>query len=60
MYKAKQIWEIGNIVKVGFLMLKVTGKKQIPGIDQQGYLLESIDGSKKYDYAPFNGLCRLN
>lgn len=57
---AKQDWSIGNTVKVGFLTLKVTGRKQIQGIDQLGYTLESLDGSRKYDFAPHNGLARIN
>ena len=58
--KAKQDWSIGNMVKVGFLTLKVTGRKQISGVDQLGYTLESVDGLKKYDFAPHNGLSRLS
>lgn len=59
MKTAKQDWSIGNTVKVGFLTLKVTGRKQISGIDQLGYTLESLDGTKKYDFAPHHGVARI-
>lgn len=56
----KQDWSIGSIVKVGFLSLKVTGaraeKDYLPDI----YSLESLDGTKLYEFIPHNGLCRIN
>ncbi len=56
---SKQKWETGNTVKVGFLSLRVTGARSeydgLPDI----YELESMDGSKKYEFIPHNGLTRV-
>ncbi len=58
--RSKQSWSIGSIVKVGFLSLRVLAvraeKDWLPDI----YELESLDGSKKYDFIPHNGLHRTN
>lgn len=56
----KQKWKVGEVVKVGFLSLKVKGarseKDGLPDI----YELESIDGRKQYEFIPHNGLSRTN
>ena len=53
------VWEIGSVVKVGFMTLRVLGavavKDSLPDI----YTLESLDGSRKYEFIPHNGLRRL-
>lgn len=53
---SKQSWEIGNEVKVGFLKLRITGvrseKDGLPDI----YSLSSLDGKKKFEFIPHNGL----
>lgn len=58
--KSGNKWEVGNIVKVGFMTLRVLGaraeKDYLPDI----YTLESLDGSKKYEFIPHNGLSRIN
>ena len=55
----KQNWSIGSIVKVGFLSLRVTGARSeydgLPDI----YELENINGDKKYEFIPHNGLARI-
>lgn len=51
--KKQQDWSIGNIVKVGFLSLKVIAKTGF------GYKLESLDGTKKYEFEPHMGLYRI-
>ena len=52
-------WTVGNIVKVGFLRLRVVGAMAeydgLPDI----YTLESLDGLKKYEFIPHNGLTRV-
>ena len=58
--KTKQNWNVGNIVKVGFLTLRVVGIKSVKDGMPDIYNLESIDGSKKYEFIPHNGLNRLN
>lgn len=58
--KAGNKWEVGNIVKVGFMQLRILGaraeKDYLPDI----YTLESLDGTKKYEFIPHNGLSRIN
>lgn len=55
----KQDWTPGALVKVGFLTLRVVSaraeKDYLPDI----YTLESLDGSKRYEFIPHNGLTRI-
>lgn len=57
--RSKQDWTPGNVVKVGFLSLRVLSvvavKDWLPDI----YTLESLDGTKKYEFIPHNGLSRV-
>lgn len=52
-------WEPGQEVKVGFLRLRVLSvraeKDYLPDI----YTLESLDGTKRYEFIPHNGLHRI-
>lgn len=58
---SKQVWEVGETVKVGFLSLIVTAKEPTPGdFMPDAYLLVSRDGSKQYRFVPHNGLERIN
>lgn len=58
---SKQMWEVGEAVKVGFLQLIVTAKEPTPGDGlPDAYLLVSRDGSKRYRFVPHNGLERIN
>ncbi len=56
---SKQNWTIGQTVKVGFLTLRVVSaraeKDYLPDI----YTLESLDGSRQYEFIPHNGLTRI-
>lgn len=57
----KQTWEIGNTVKVGFLTLRVTARVPTPGDHAPDmYRLESLDGSKEYEFIPHRGLNRVH
>ena len=53
---SKQDWSIGQVVKVGFLQLRVTGvraeKDWLPDI----YSLVSLCGKREYEFIPHNGL----
>lgn len=53
-------WQTGAIVKVGFMTLRVLDvraeKDYLPDI----YTLESLDGSKRYEFIPHNGLNRID
>lgn len=52
-------WVAGNVVKVGFLSLRVVGavavKDGLPDI----YTLESLDRTRRYEFIPHNGLTRI-
>ena len=58
--RSKQKWEIGNVVNVGFLKLRITGRKAITDGKPDIYIMESIDGTKQYEFIPHNGLSRTN
>ncbi len=53
-------WNKGDTVKIGFMTLKVVSARAefdyLPDI----YTLESLDGLKKYEFIPHNGLHRIN
>jgi hypothetical protein len=57
--KTKQNWEIGNIVKVGFLTLRVVSVKAIKDGMPDIYTLENLNGTKRYEFTPYNGLERI-
>jgi hypothetical protein len=50
-----QFWEIGAVVHVGFLTLRVYGKELGCG----AWRLESLGGAKHYRFAPHRGLTRI-
>ena len=56
----KQDWAPGKIVNVGFLKLRVLGFRAIYDYLPDIYDLESLDGSKRYEFIPHNGLTRTN
>ena len=55
----KQDWTVGNIVKVGFLRLRVLGARAVKDDMPDIYDMESIDGTKRYEFIPHNGLRKL-
>jgi hypothetical protein len=58
--RAKQSWEIGSLVKVGFLTLRVVAKVATPGnyLPDQ-YALTNSNG-RFYKFIPHNGLERCD
>ena len=50
---AKQVWAVGEQVKVGFLSLRIVAKTGY------GWALVNKDASKKYEFAPHHGLSRV-
>ena len=58
--KTKQGWSAGNTVKVGFLTLRVLHSKSVKDGLPDIYILESLDGSKLYEFIPHNGLFRIS
>lgn len=59
-WKSRQDWSIGQTVKVGFMTLRVLGVRAVKDCLPDIYDLESLDGSKKYEFIPHNGLSRIN
>ena len=54
---SKQIWEVGESVKVGFLTLIVKAKVATPGdFMPDAYALANVRGDKFYRFVPHNGL----
>ncbi len=57
--KTKQDWSTGSTVKVGLLTLRVLDvKAEYDGLPDI-YTLESLDGQKRYEFIPHNGLTRI-
>ena len=59
----KQCWEIGELVKVGFMQLIITAKIPTPGdYMPDAYLLIGTgkNADRKYKFVPHNGLERTN
>lgn len=50
---SKQVWQVGETVKVGFLTLRITA------IEADVYLLTNKTGSKKYRFVPHLGIQRI-
>lgn len=56
--KSKQCWEVGEIVKVGFMQLRVLAKVPTPGdYAPDAYALGSAKGGI-YRFVPHNGLTK--
>ena len=55
--KAKNVWEVGHKVRIGPLELIVMEHlpQRRPGL-ARGYLLRTMDGAKRYEWAPYQGL----
>ena len=57
---SKQDWTPGQLVNVGFLRLRMIRVEPVFDGKPDIYTLESLDGSKKYEFIPHNGLTRIN
>ena len=57
--RTKQNWEPGQIVKVGFMSLRVLSVRAEKDFLSDIYTLESIDGAKRYEFIPHKGLTRV-
>lgn len=58
--KSKQVWQVGETVKVGFMSLRILAKVATPGnyLPDQ-YALTNADGSRFYRFIPHNGCSRV-
>lgn len=57
---AKQSWEIGSVVKVGFLTLRVLAKVATPGNWLPDQYALTNDKGRFYRFVPHNGLERCD
>lgn len=57
--RTRQNWSVGSVVKVGFLSLRVLGVEAVKDGLPDIYTMESLDGTKRYEFIPHNGLRRL-
>jgi hypothetical protein len=57
---SKQSWEIGSVVKVGFLRLRVLAKVATPGNRLPDQYALTNDAGKFYRFIPHNGLERCD
>lgn len=60
--KSKQVWQVGEVVKVGFLALRVVHREATPGdYLPDAYILCGLGGNeqRRYRFVPHNGLERL-
>ncbi len=58
-YSKNPSWQVGAIVKVGFLKLRVLHVDAIKDGLPDIYTLESLDGKRAYEFIPHNGLTRI-
>jgi hypothetical protein len=58
-FSKNKSWNQGDMVKVGFLTLKVTGIRQEKDYLPDIYELSSLDGLKQYEFIPHHGLNRI-
>jgi hypothetical protein len=57
--RTRQNWSVGSVVKVGFMSLRILGVRAVKDGLPDIYTLESLDGAKRYEFIPHNGLVRL-
>ena len=58
--RSKQSWKVGSIVTVGWMKLRVIGLRAIKDGLPDIYDLESINGERRYEFIPHNGLTRVD
>jgi hypothetical protein len=55
--KSKQAWQVGEMVKVGFMQLRVMATQATPGdYKPDAYILTNKTADKFYRFVPHNGL----
>lgn len=54
---SKQVWAVGEMVKVGFMSLRVMATQATPGdYKPDAYILANAKADKFYRFVPHNGL----
>lgn len=55
--KSKQVWAVGETVKVGFLSLRILATQATPGdYKPDAYIMTNSKADKFYRFVPHNGL----
>jgi hypothetical protein len=55
--KTKQVWAVGEMVKVGFMSLRVMATQATPGdFKPDAYILANTKADKFYRFVPHNGI----
>lgn len=55
--KSEQVWVVGEMVKVGFMRLRVMATQATPGdYKPDAYVLANAKADKFYRFVPHNGL----
>ncbi len=55
--KSKQVWQVGEMVRVGFMHLRVMATQETPGdFKPDAYILANAKADKFYRFVPHNGL----
>ena len=52
-------WEVGQVVRVGFLHLRVLGVEAVRDWMPDIYTLANLEGTRRYEFIPHHGLRRL-
>lgn len=55
----RQNWSVGQVLRVGFLSLRVVSVRSERDYLPDIYTLESMNGERKYEFIPHNGLERI-
>lgn len=59
---SKQVWQVGEVVKIGFMTLRVTEREATPGdYKPDAYFLCGLGdkANRRYRFVPHNGIERL-
>lgn len=57
---SKQVWQVGETVKVGFMSLRILARIPTPGdYAPDAYAMTNADGSRFYRFVPHKGCERV-
>ena len=58
---SKQVWQVGETVKVGFMSLRILARIPTPGdYAPDAYAMTNADGSRFYRFVPHKGCERVS
>jgi hypothetical protein len=55
----RQDWTPGNVVRVGFMQLRILGYQAVKDYLPDIYTLSNLAGDKYYEFVPHNGVIRI-